>query len=181
MMRTQRDLFILVLFILLVIGMPRCQDRVEQFAHGIAKTEGFYVAGSIPNRYHNPGDLKVMARGEKYPGQIGVGKADHVIFRNSAAGFVALYGQIDKMLNGESKFYTQEMTLRQVGKLYAQNSRLWARNLAKNLGVPETVTLQEYFDLPPRVRMTWQPIPAGIMNTINALTARPVLAASTSM
>ena len=172
----------LILVAVLLIGTGWAQDRVEQFAHGIAMTEGYYVHGSLPNRYHNPGDLKIMARGEKYPGQIGVGKADHVIFRNSAAGFAALYSQIDKMLNGESKFYTQEMTLKQVGKLYAQNSRLWAKNLATNLGVSETTTLQNYFDLAPRVRITkWQPFPADIMKSISAPTVRLACAASTSM
>jgi hypothetical protein len=147
--------YALAMILLMVLSLTgiRCkaQDKIETFAHGIAMTEGFYIKRTIPNRYHNPGDLKIMARGEKYPGQVGVGKADHVIFRNSAAGYSALYHQIDKMISGESKFYTQEMTLLQVGKLYAKNSRLWAKNLAKNLGVKPSTTLEEYFELPPRV------------------------------
>jgi hypothetical protein len=138
---------------LLLLGTPsKAQDKVKQFAHAIARTEGFGVRRTIPSRYHNPGDLKITARGEKYPGQVGIGKAQHVIFRNDATGYAALYHQIDKIISGESKFYTQEMTLLQIGKLYAKNSRLWAKNLAKNLGVPPSTTLEDYFELPPRVK-----------------------------
>ena len=99
--------------LLLILGGALCnaQDKVEKFAHAIALTEGFDVRGSIPNRYHNPGDLKIMARGQTYPGQVGIGKAQHVIFRNDAAGYAALYHEIDKILSGESRWYRQEMTL----------------------------------------------------------------------
>jgi hypothetical protein len=54
------------------------------------------------------------------------------------------------MLEGKSRFYRQEMNLWQVGRLYAQNSRLWAKNMGKNLGVSPSTTLEEYFELPPR-------------------------------
>jgi len=97
-----------------------------------------------------------MYKGGKYEGQIGTCKGGHVRFRNGAAGYSALYHQIDKMLSGESKFYTQDMTLLQIGKLYAKNYRLWAKNLAKNLGVKPNTTLEEYFDLPPRVKIKVQ-------------------------
>jgi hypothetical protein len=155
----------LLIVTLLMVGSligTRCsaqQDKIEAFAHGIAMTEGYFLKGTLPNRYHNPGDLKYMAKGEKYPGQVGIGKGGHIIFRNSAAGYSALYRQIDKMLTGESKYYKQEMTILQVGKLYAQNYRLWAKNLAKNLGVKPSTTLEEYFELPPRVVIKGKPYP----------------------
>ncbi len=151
----------LVLLIVLTAALCFSQDqsKIEAFAHGIARTEGFYLKGSIPNRCNNPGDLKVMYKGGKYEGQTGTCKGGHVKFRNGAAGYSALYHQIDKMLSGESKFYTQEMTLLQVGKLYAKNYRLWAKNLAKNLGVKPNTTLEEYFEMPPRVRILPQGVP----------------------
>ena len=152
---------ILLMTLLLLGTLCNAQDKVEQFAHAIARTEGYYVHGSIPNRCFNPGDLKVMSRGGKYPGQTGVCKAGHVRFRNGAAGFAALYNEIDKILAGESKFYTPEMTLQQMGKFYAQNSRLWAKNLARNLGVSPSTTLQEYFDIAPRIRVEMKPYPLG--------------------
>ena len=141
------------LAVILLSTVCNAQDKVEQFAHAIARTEGYYVHGSIPNRCNNPGDLKVMSKGGKYPGQTGVCKAGHVRFRNGAAGFAALYNEIDKILAGESKFYTPEMTLLQMGKFYAQNSRLWAKNLARNLGVSPSTTLEEYFEIPPRIKV----------------------------
>jgi hypothetical protein len=146
---------VLVTMLLSVVAFSQAEpnEKVKKFAHAIALTEGCYVRGSIPNRYHNCGDLKIMERGQHYDGEVGVGKANHVRFRNDAAGYAALYHQIDKMLTGESKFYRQEMTLQQVGKLYAQNSRRWSTNLAKYLGVPPSTTLEEYFGLPPRVTM----------------------------
>jgi hypothetical protein len=70
--------------------------------------------------------------------------------RNAAAGWAALYHQIDKAISGESKWYRQDMTLYDVGKKYAANSRLWARNVARNLGVAPSTTLQEYFELAPK-------------------------------
>ena len=149
------------LAVILLSTVCNAQDKVEQFAHAIARTEGYYVHGSIPNRCNNPGDLKVMSKGGKYPGQTGVCKAGHVRFRNGAAGFAALYNEIDKILAGESKFYTPEMTLLQMGKFYAQNSRLWAKNLAKNLGVSPSTTLQEYFEIAPRIRVEMKPYPLG--------------------
>ena len=151
MRRTILRLIILKLTGFCLIGTCWAQDKVETFAQAIARAEGFNIAHSIPNRYHNPGDLKVMARGEKYPGQVGIGKAQHVIFRNDAAGWAALYHQIDKALAGESKWYRQDMTLTQVAKKYAANYRLWAKNVAHNLGVTPDTTLQEYFGLAPRV------------------------------
>jgi hypothetical protein len=63
------------------------------------------------------------------------------------------------MLEGESKFYRQEMNLWQIGKMYAQNSRRWAINMGKNLGVPPGTTLENYFELPPRVKPQVQPCP----------------------
>lgn len=151
MKRTLLRLLVFKLAGLCMVGTCWAQEHsVLQFAHAIAQAEGYYRAGTIPNRCSNPGDLKV--RGERYPGQVGVCKGGHVRFRNAAAGWAALYHQIDKALAGDSKFYRQDMTLAQVAKKYAANSRLWARNVARNLGVTPSTTLEEYFDLPPNVR-----------------------------
>jgi hypothetical protein len=45
------------------------------------------------------------------------------------------------------------MTLAQVAKKYAANSRIWAKNVAHNLGVTPSTTLQEYFELAPEMRL----------------------------
>jgi len=123
------------------------QDRIDLFVHAIARAEGFYQYGSIPNRCHNPGDLK----GTRFPGEVGLCRGGHARFRNDAAGWAALRHQIEKSLAGESTFYRQDMTLAQVARRYAANSALWARNVARNLGVTPSTTLQEYFELAPKV------------------------------
>jgi hypothetical protein len=115
--------------------------KIEQFAHAIARAEGFYRKGTIPNRYHNPGDLKAV-KGFTYPGQVGIGKGRHVIFANYTAGWNALYHQIHKMLAGDSH-YSPSMTIEQVARKYAGNWRQWSRNVSHNLGVPATTTLVE--------------------------------------
>lgn len=142
-----RKFLILKLVSLCLIGTAAGQSsKVEDFARAIAKAEGFYDGKhTIPARYKNPGDLKVIS--EKYPGQVGVGKAGHVIFRSEAAGWAALYHQIDMAMNGESKFYNPSMTFKQVAKKYAGNWRVWCKNVTHNLGVHPDDTLYDYFNL----------------------------------
>jgi hypothetical protein len=123
----------------------------SDLAHAIAKAEGWGTRGTIPTRYRNPGDLKAI-RGYKYPGQGGVGKGGHVIFRSDAAGWAALYHQIEKMACGESRLYSPQMTLQQIGKRYAGSWRVWSKNVAHNLGVPVETTLAECLGLPPRIQ-----------------------------
>jgi hypothetical protein len=119
-------------------------SRIERFAHAIARAEGFYRKGSIPNRYHNCGDLKAV-KGFTYPGQTGIGKGRHVIFANDTAGWNALYHQIHKMVSGDSR-YSPSMTIEQVARKYAGNWRQWSRNVSHNLGVPATTTLVELYE-----------------------------------
>ena len=140
-------------------SFAQSQEKINTFAHAVARTEGYFVKGSIPNRYNNAGDLKSLGKGRAYPGQVGIGKAGHVIFKNKAAGYAALRHQIEKMLDGTSKHYTQDMTLQQVAKSYAGNWKVWAKNMANNLGVSPSITLEEYFGLAPRVQFELQEFP----------------------
>ena len=124
---------------------------VQTLAHAIAKAEGFGSKGAVPTRYHNPGDIRA-SRGVKYPGQIGLNSHGYVIFKNDRAGWDAMQSQLDKILSGDSKFYSISMTLRQLAKRYA-TSPLWVKNVAKNLGVTADTTLAEILDVPPVVTM----------------------------
>ena len=157
-MKTLRSLFIL-LFLTLALGTMRAQSKmptptptlsvnIDTFATAIAKAEGFGQRGTIPTRYHNPGDIKSVY-GEKFFGQVRVGKGGHIVFRNDAAGWLALRAQIERMICGQSHFYTPEMSLQQIAKRYAGNYRVWARNVSRNLGCPPSITLAELFDIPP--------------------------------
>src|SRR5271157_5393055 len=137
----------LLFALLLTTALCSAQDRVQTLAKAIAKAEGCYVKGTIPNRYHNCGDLKAV-RGYRFPGQVGVGKGGHVRFKNDAAGWAALTHQIDKIIAGDSR-YTVNMSLKEIGKKYAGNYRVWSKNVAHNLGVTPDTDLWEILDVPP--------------------------------
>lgn len=116
-------------------------SRVDQLANAVARAEGFYVKGSKPARMHNPGDLKTD------------GNYRH--FRTDKAGFEALTGQIVRVIEGRSKAYTLNMSIRQMARKYA-SSPTWPKNVAKILGVPETTTLRAWLcagelDTPPQI------------------------------
>lgn len=106
-------------------------------AEAWAREEGFYVAGSIPQRANNPGDLEL--------GDIGFGKLGEgvTVFDSAAAGWNALYAQIARMLTGKSHVYALDMTLAQVGLEYSGGDPNWSKNVAALLKVPETITLAE--------------------------------------
>ena len=131
-----------------------CFSQVQVLASAIAKAEGFSKAGSLPSRYRNPGDLKAV-RGYRYPGQEGVGKGGHVIFRSSAAGWAALEHQINKITDGTSR-YNVNMTLEEIGKKYAGNWRVWSTSVARNLGVTPRTSLWEVLDVPPAMEESWK-------------------------
>jgi len=134
------------------VSVSKADQPVLFFARAIAAAEGFGERGVIPTRYRNPGDIKYVV-GYKYPGQIGIGKGGHVIFRSDAAGWAALNHQVHKMLDGTSQHYNLDMTLNQVGKRYAENWRVWANHVAKQLHCPPTTTLREIFGVPPEVKL----------------------------
>ena len=165
--RYLRAKFVMLLLCGTAAAVSITPTATQNLAQAIAKAEGYYTPRTIPARCNNPGDLKSV-RGWKYPGQIGVCRGSHVKFATPAAGWAALYHQIDKIVNGQSRHYSVDMTLQQVARKYAGNSRVWARNVAHNLGVPANTTLAELLEVPP-------PIVAAPSHELDALflPARP--------
>ena len=140
---------VLMLFVLTFAAVHLwAQTPTQKFAAAIAKAEGYYTKGKIPQRCANPGDLKAV-RGWKYPGQIGICKGGHVRFKNATYGWLALCAQLDKIAARESKAYTPEMTLAQAGRKYAGDWRTWSKNVAHNLGVTPSTPLFLVLDVPP--------------------------------
>lgn len=125
---------------------------VSRLAHAIAKAEGFYVRGSIPNRLHNPGDIRSKLQ-HAYPGQIGLNRHGYVIFKDDASGWAALTSQIDKIISGESTKYNVNMTLAQLARKYA-TSPTWVRNVSRFLSVKLDTRLWEILDVAPRLENT---------------------------
>lgn len=75
---------------------------MTKLAEAIAHQEGFYVAGSLPQRQNNPGDLR-HAPGETHPGN-----PDAVgCFPDVATGWAALDRQLN--LYGERNMTVQQM------------------------------------------------------------------------
>jgi len=158
--------------------------KVNDLATAISHAEGFGRRGTIPSRYHNPGDLKASPDSRPLTGQVRIGKAGHIVFKDDEAGKAALRDHILQMMDGRSGYFHPNMTLNQVARRYAQNWRPWVRIVSKELGVPSTTTLRAYFHdgavpsevsycpssaanptpLPPApvaVRLSFRPLPAA--------------------
>jgi len=119
--------------------------KVNDLATAISHAEGFGIRGTIPSRYHNPGDLKAHPDSVPLAGQVRLGKAGHIVFKDDEAGKAALRECILQMMDGRSRHFHPNMTLNQVARRYAQNWRPWVRIVSKELGVPPTTTLRAYF------------------------------------
>jgi len=140
----------LTLLLLFVASLCQAQtkDRVQDLAKAIAKAEGFGRKGTLPSRLHNPGDL--LSRSfHAYPGQIGL-YHHYVVFRNDTAGWAALRHQIEKVISGESKYYTVNLTFKQFSKKYA-TSPVWVKNVTKILSISINTPLWEFLDVAPVV------------------------------
>jgi|HubBroStandDraft_1064217.scaffolds.fasta_scaffold133585_3 hypothetical protein len=119
-------------------------QKVHTLALAVAKAEGFGVKGTVPTRYHNPGDIRSTSL-HAYKGQVGLNRCGYVIFKNDKAGFAALESNLILMASGQSKHYGPNMTITKVAKTYATGWKLWAKNVSKTLGVSPTTTLAAYF------------------------------------
>lgn len=154
---------------LLLVGTCWAQQseidaKISRLAHAIARTEGFYVRGSLPNRLHNPGDIRSRLK-HAYEGQTGLYHG-YVVFGGDQFGWQALYQQIRKVLDDDSAYYNREMTFAQIAKVYATSPN-WPKTLCKILRIDPRLTFDEYFELAPRVNFTWN---------LNADTLRNIVA-----
>ena len=128
-------------------GQQASPQRVDILARAIARAEGFGRKGTLPTRCHNAGDIKAL-KNYRFPGQVGILK-QYVVFKNDKTGWEALQHQINKIVAGESR-YTVNLTLKQLGKRYAE-SGIWPRVVAKYLRTTPDTTLWEVLDVPPYI------------------------------
>jgi hypothetical protein len=120
-------------------------DKVNDLATAISHAEGFGRRSTIPSRYHNPGDLKAFSNSTPVAGQVRLGKAGHIVFKDDEAGKAALRDYIVRMVDGRSRHFHSDMTLNQVARVYAEDWRPWVKAVSRELGVPPTTTLRAYF------------------------------------
>lgn len=127
-------------------------QSVHDVANAIARTEGYYVKGSKPNRYRNPGDIRRF-HGAAYPGEVARDRFGYVRFKSAKAGWAALESNLQRIVDGSSSQYDQSMTFGEIAKIYAADPR-WGKTFCKILRVTPAMTFQEYFGLAPRIRLT---------------------------
>ena len=164
---------------LLIVAVPLAgqsptpdPDKVNDLATAISHAEGFGKRSTIPSRYHNPGDLKAFSRSTPVAGQVRIGKAGHIVFRDDEAGKAALRDYIVRMMDGRSAHYNPNLTLNQVARRYAENWRPWVKVVSKELGVPPNTTLRAYFN------MDIAPVKANVRPVVKPVIKPPVEAAS---
>jgi len=124
-----------ILLILILVGAwmisrmkTEVDTRVKKIAEAIAAAEGYYVSGSLPQRLNNPGSLKGSD-----------GKL--VAFASAQDGWNALYRQVQLILLGASKWYTPDMSIEEIARVYTGGDKpdVWASIVAAKLGVtPDT-------------------------------------------
>lgn len=106
-------------------------SKIQLMANAIATAEGFYVAGSVPQRSNNPGDLT------KSWGFSTTGTANSegvLIFATlENDGWPALYTQVAAMLSGSSTVYTLDDSFLTVAQKYTGNAgaAAWAANVLR--------------------------------------------------
>jgi hypothetical protein len=148
-------LMLLMLSLPVLLGAQTIdRQQVDKFAVAIAHAEGFGFKRTIPSRYHNPGDMKSRATAVKLPGQKSIGKGGHIVFSNDRAGWAALKDQIAKMVDGRSKHFNADMTIAQVGRVYAVRWRPWVAIVTSELNVEATTKLRDLLcePEPPAIR-----------------------------
>jgi hypothetical protein len=117
---------------------------IQAFASAVAHEEGFYVAGSVPQRANNPCDL--TDDGDVGCGVIqttGAAGAKITVYPNVEAGWQAAYKKFGRMLNGASEVYLLSMTIQQVGMKFSGDAT-WGKNVAARLGLTDQNTLADY-------------------------------------
>lgn len=105
------------------------RDSIRWFGEAISYAEGFPVAGSIPQRANNPGDLVIPNWGGQTLG------AERIsVFSSPAEGWRRLYAQLQLIVNGGSHVYTLNMTIREMAHKWTRTQPdQWAQNVANRL------------------------------------------------
>jgi hypothetical protein len=111
---------------------------LSQLSSAIANAEGYGVSGAIPTLANNPGNLTL--------GDIGGGTLGQniTVYPDSTAGWNGLNNQLQMIMNGQSRIYNPNMSLQQMGTLWAgggTGSQNWVNNVANYLGVDPNSTI----------------------------------------
>jgi hypothetical protein len=117
-------------------AMTSAADTATPASQGVADlAAAITVAENSDPQYNNPGDLKVAG----FP-TFGAGIA---IFSSPAQGLSRLYYQLNLIANGESSYYSLDMTIEQFAAVWTgnDNAAQWAQAVESELGVAPGTTL----------------------------------------
>lgn len=116
-------------------------DRIWDCCRAIAFAEGYNVAGSVPARLNNPGDLSdgMQTFGSEFHSGSNVTK-----FPTAVTGWTWLYAKLRNAITGVSSVYSGDMSWRDIGRKWAGNSDAWTNNVTTALGVSPDSTLNDY-------------------------------------
>jgi hypothetical protein len=125
---------------------PAPSPAMRLLGEAIARAEGFFVSGSIPDRANNPGNLKIGTVSGLQPLSNGIS-----VFPSRDAGWAALYRQLGLIATSKSKVYTSGplTTIREMGNKWAPGgienvAGQWASSVAKILGVSVDTPLSRW-------------------------------------
>lgn len=124
----------------LVLG-GKAGDKIDRLAKAIAKAEGFYVDGSLPQRTNNPGDLKIASLAADWSD----GKA---VFPTVDEGWAALRKQLSIILNGTSNYYRPTDTFARFAQVYTggDDSHSWLETVTSTIGTSPDQTLKGWYE-----------------------------------
>jgi hypothetical protein len=123
-------------------GGPGADPKIRALAIAISRAEGFGVAGAVPTRANNPGDL--------VDGDVGYGLANAegvTIYATASDGWNALYNELGKIFSGTSRVYNTGMTFAAFASLWTGGDQAsnWAYNVTTILGVTADETLGGWY------------------------------------
>lgn len=119
---------------------------IYNLALAIARAEGAFTPGSIPDTRNNPGDLT---------DENGV-----IHFLEPNEGWRALFDKLEKIAAGKSRVYDPHWTIQELAVMYVtggkpahpgDNPSRWADAVAEFLGVGTDTTIADYCCVPPAV------------------------------
>jgi hypothetical protein len=117
-------------------------SKIAALAQAIATAEGFGVVGAVPTRANNPGDLIFGDQG------LGVANSEGVtIYPNPAAGWGALYHELNLIFAGGSKVYSTDMSFSTFARIWTggDNYGAWAATVVNAIGASLDEPLGSWF------------------------------------
>jgi hypothetical protein len=118
-------------------------SKIQALASAIATAEGFGVAGDVPTRANNPGDLVFGDQGNGVANSEGV-----TIYPDLQTGWGALYYELNLIFSGASKVYSTAMSFQQFAQTWTggDNYGAWAQTVTNAVGAQLTESLGDWFN-----------------------------------